>query len=96
MVSQTPLVFELPWGSWESRAPCRSPSFSLQLDLLPSGNIVLPLLQATKEKILKGEFGDLFFFLYRSWRKVKKDKEQLDDREKEILNCRKVDHTRAN
>lgn len=60
---------------------------------IPSGNIALPLgdplLLATKEKILRGEFVDLFSLLYRNLEK--KDKGQLDDRENKILKRRKID-----
>lgn len=64
---------------------------------IPLGGIALPLgdhlLPATIEKILHGEFVDLFSLLYRELEK--KDKDQLDDREKDILKRRKFDRTLA-
>lgn len=52
------------------------------------------LAQATRDKILRGEYVDLFSLLYRELEK--KDKDLLDDKEKEILKKRKVDRNWTN
>lgn len=64
---------------------------------LPSGDVALPLgdhlLAATKEKIIKGEFVDIFSLLFRELEK--KDKEDLDEKDKEKLKKWKVDRNWA-
>lgn len=52
------------------------------------------LLPAMKEKIYKGEFFNFFLLLYRELQK--KDKQDLDEKEKEMLKCRKVDRNWSN
>lgn len=52
------------------------------------------LLPITKEKILRGEFMNLFALLYRE--PVKKGKEEVEIRDKEILKKCKVEKTLAN
>lgn len=58
---------------------------------MPLGEHLLP---ATRDKILKREYMDLFSPLYREMEK--EDKDLLDDRENEILKHRKVDRTWTN
>lgn len=62
---------------------------------LPSGDLALPLgkhiLPVTRENILRGKFIDLFSLLY--WEPEKKDKEELDEWNKEKLKKYKVERT---
>lgn len=73
-------------------------SYTNTLTALQSGEVALPLsehlLPSTRDKILRGKFIDLFNLLYREIEK--KDKEELDDKEKEKLQKCKVDRTWAN
>lgn len=87
----------LPWcagsrGSGEGAAS-HSPDTPV-----PTGDMAMSLgehlSKATRDKILKGEFIDFFSLLYREVEK--KDKDLMDDREKEVLRKRKVDRTWAN
>lgn len=52
------------------------------------------LLLFTRGKILREDYIDFFFLLYGEIEK--KDKDLMDDKEKEILRKRKVDRTWAN
>lgn len=65
---------------------------------LLTDDVALPLgdhlLASTKEKILSGEFVDIFSLLFRELEK--KDKEDLDEKDKEKLKKQKVDRTWAN
>ncbi|XP_054845591.1 uncharacterized protein LOC129336489 [Eublepharis macularius] len=65
---------------------------------MPFGDTALPLgdhlTPATRDKILRGEFVDVFTLLFRELEK--KDKEDMDDRDKERLKRRKIDRTWAN
>lgn len=51
------------------------------------------LLATTREKKLRGKFVDTFSPLHREMEK--KEKDQLDDRKKELLKCRRMDCTSA-
>ncbi|KAL8169687.1 UNVERIFIED_CONTAM: hypothetical protein K2H54_055470 [Gekko kuhli] len=50
---------------------------------LPLGN---PLLPVTREEICKGDFADVFSLLYCEMEK--KDREELDDKDKEVIRRR--------
>lgn len=91
------LAGDAPWCRWGFGGSWGSQAESLPFSVLPSGDLALPLgdhlLPTTREKILRGEFMDLFHLLY--WEPVRKDKEEMDEHEKEILKKQKVERTWA-
>lgn len=89
-------LFQLQWGMGlcSNRAvQCRLTGdigvtqFRASHVSFPVGDMSFPLrehlLPATKEKIIQGEFADFFLLLYRELEK--KDKQDLDEKEKEIV-----------
>ncbi|XP_054852798.1 uncharacterized protein LOC129341561 isoform X2 [Eublepharis macularius] len=71
---------------------------SLPYRAMPFGDAALPLgdhlTPATRDKILRGEFVDVFTLLFRELEK--KDKEDMDERDKERMKRRKVDRSWSN
>lgn len=95
---QREVVHSLPWGASCGGSSGGSAGGSGVESPLPSVDIAMPLgdhlPQATREKILQGEYVDLFSILYH---KVEKnDKDLLDDKEKEILRKRKIEQMWTN
>lgn len=83
----------LLWGVSCGAVTCAVGGVSCGDSPMPSGDMAMPLgehlLQATRDKILRGEYVDVFSLLYREVEK--KDKDLLEDREKEALKHRKID-----
>ncbi|XP_054843457.1 uncharacterized protein LOC129335043 [Eublepharis macularius] len=91
--SGQPAVWQAyPPGGWNPQIGTVSYGM-VPFNALPFGDTALPLgdhlTQATREKILRGEYVDIFTLLFRELEK--KDKEDLDERDKEKLKRRKVD-----
>lgn len=87
----------LPWG-----ASCGGPRSGTStkmtpLSAVPSGDIAMPLdehLLPFREHILQGEFIDFLSLLYQDIER--KDKDLIDDKDKEVLKKRKMERTWAN
>lgn len=86
------------WGVYGYPSAATLPYEFTPVAALFTGDVSLPLgdhlLSATKEKILRGEFVDIFSLLFRELEK--KDKGDLDEKDNEKRKNRKVDRTWAN
>lgn len=100
MDQQDVLAGLLPWqqtamGLGPGQQPWGSPYATVPFRALPYGDMAMPLgnhlTQATREKILRGEFVDIFSLLFRDLKK--KDKEDMEEKDRENLRRRNVDRT---
>lgn len=86
------------WGSYAGQPSWPASYMAVPAAAIPFGDVALPLgdhlLPATRDKICRGEFVDLFSLLFRELEK--KDKDELDDKDKEKIKKRTVDRTWAN
>lgn len=98
MPQQQPLARVPIWGPGQAFSPWNAPYSSAHISAVFSGDVALPLgdhlLLVMRDKILCGDFVDLFSWLFREIKK--KDKDLMDEKEKEILKSHRVDHTWAN
>lgn len=90
---------QVPWlGAYGFPPAIPAPCKMVPVAAIPLDDVALPLgdhqLATTKDKILHGEFVDIFSLLFRELEK--KDKEDLDEKDKEKLKKLKVDRTWAN
>lgn len=89
------------WGGWHGWGPqgaMWSPFEATSPGAIPFRDIAMPLGEhltlATRDRILRGEYVDVFSLLFCELEK--KDKEDMDDRLKERIKRRNIDRTYAN